>query len=72
MLLELVVITVMVMVMVVDEDVAMEEVKTKIKVLGKIFEPKKINSMETTRREGNPTLSVFSAMETIQHLNAAI
>ena len=61
-----------VMVMVVDEDVAVEEVKTKIKVLGKIFEPKKINSMEISRREGNPTPNVFSAMGTIQHLNAAI
>ena len=60
------------MVMVVDEDVAVEEVKTKIKVLGKIFEPKKINSMEISRREGNPTQNVFSATETIQHQNAAI
>ena len=66
MLLELVVIVV------VDEDEAMEEVKTKIKVLGKIFEPKKINSMEISRREGNPTQNVFSATETIQHQNAAI
>ena len=66
MLLELVVIVV------VDEDVAVEEVKTKIKVLGKIFEPKKINSMEIYRREGNPTPNVFSAMETTEHLNAAI
>ena len=70
MLLELVVITVMVMV--VDEDVAVEEVKTKIKVLGKIFEPKKINSMEISRREGNLTQNVFSAMETTRHQNAAI
>ena len=70
MLLELVVITVMVMV--VDEDVAVEEVKTKIKVLGKIFEPKKINSMEIYRREGNPTQNVFSVTETTQHKNAEI
>ena len=66
MLLELVVIVV------VDEGEVMEEVKTKTKVLGKIFEPKKINSMEVFRREGNLTQNVFSAMETTRHQNAAI